>query len=190
MDRIRTFVAVEISPAVRGRAGDLVNRLRASGVKASWTRPENMHLTLQFLGDTDETLLPDVCRRVQEAAAGFSPFTLTFGRAGAFPSARRPRTLWLGVTEGLEPIRDLQAAIEKSLRKLGFRGEHRQYQPHLTLGRVREGGPPAALAELIAANSDFDAGACEIDEVLVFSSQLEPAGPIYGVLGRAPLRGA
>src|SRR5687768_9630793 len=97
MARIRTFIAVETSPAVRRRAVDLQNKLRESHAKASWTDPEKMHVTLQFLGDVEDTLIPDVCKRVATAAALFEPFFIEFSKAGAFPAADRPRTLWIGV---------------------------------------------------------------------------------------------
>jgi 2'-5' RNA ligase len=190
MGQIRTFIAVDVSAEVRARANDLANRLRVSDVKANWTKPENMHLTLKFLGDTDETLIPDVCRRVAQAAKPFTPFRLVFGEAGAFPKIDRPRTVWLGVTEGDEPIVELQSAIEDTLADLRFPREHRRFKPHLTIGRVRGGGPKQEeLGRLIAGNAEFDAHSCQVSELLIFASYLEPAGPTYQILGRAPLEG-
>ena len=190
MTRIRTFIAVETSPAVRRRAVDLQDKLRASEVKASWTHPENMHLTLQFLGDVDETLVPEVCRRVESAAAPFAPFQIEFSQVGAFPALERPRTVWIGVDQGSQQLVDLQFAVQESLVEMRFPRERRTYKPHLTMGRVREGGArQTRLAELIAHYRDFKAGSCDVNEVLIFASYLERTGPTYQIMGRAPLDG-
>jgi len=190
MTRLRTFIAVEASPDVQGRASALIQRLRTSQAKVSWTKPENMHLTLKFLGDTDESLIPDICRRISQAADRFTPFRVAFAHAGAFPSIQRPRTLWLGVAEGAEQMIALQAEVESALRELRFPREHRRFNPHLTLGRVRGGGAEQQeLAQLLTAQADFVGGTCEVDELVYFASYLEPAGPTYQVLSRAPLAG-
>lgn len=190
MGRLRTFIAVEVSAEVRGRGEILVNRLRKTGINATWTKPENMHLTLKFLGDTDETLIPEVCRRVATAATPHAPIQLTFSSAGAFPSVDRPRAAWLGVGQGAEPLINLHASIEESLLDMRIPRERRRFKPHLTVGRIREGGSKAEeLTKLLEKNADFDGKSCNIDEVLVFASYLEKSGPTYQVLARAPLEG-
>lgn len=190
MSRIRTFIAVEVSAEVRGRADLLVNRLSRTGIKATWVKPENMHLTLKFLGDTDETLIPDVCRRVAEATKTYPAFQANFAGAGAFPSIDRPRAVWLGVTDGAQQLVDVQGSIEESLLDLRIPRERRRFKPHLTIGRIREGGTRAAeLSQLLEKNKDFDAKSCEVSEVCVFASYLERSGPTYQVLARAPLAG-
>jgi 2'-5' RNA ligase len=189
MSDIRAFVAVELSSAVIDRARSLIERLRPSGADVKWVEPQNMHLTLQFLGDVPEAQTAEVCRAVNEAAKGFQPFEVSLAGAGCFPDARRPRTLWIGVQDGLEPLTRLQAAIEAVLGELGFPGEDRQFHPHLTIGRVRQGGGPAVreLGQLVRQHADFDAARATIDHVTVFSSVLGKAGPTYQALGRAPL---
>jgi len=190
MARIRTFIAVETSPAVRRRAVDLQNKLRESEVKASWTDPENMHVTMQFLGDVEDTLIPEVCKRVATAAAPFEPFHVEFSRAGAFPGAERPRTVWIGVDQGSQELVDLQFAIQESLVEMRFPRERRTYRPHLTIARVRGGGSrQTRLADLIAHYRDFKAGSCDVSEVLILASYLERSGPTYQIMGRAPLDG-
>jgi 2'-5' RNA ligase len=89
-----------------------MERLRASGVKATWTKLHNIHLTMKFLGDTPETLLPDVCRAVIKGAAKVEPFELRFVGAGAFPTMQRPQTLWIGVKEGLAEITELRRLLQ------------------------------------------------------------------------------
>ena len=111
MSRIRTFVAVEVSSETRARAALLIERLQASQAQASWTRPENIHLSLKFLGDVEDRDIPDVCRAVARAVDQTGPMSLDIRGLGAFPGMERPRTVWLGVGEG--PGRDWIVALQK-----------------------------------------------------------------------------
>ncbi len=188
---VRTFVAVEISAAIREKAGQLIDKLRASPADVKWVDTNNMHLTLKFLGDVPAREIVDVCRAVEQGAAEVGPFELEIRGAGAFPNVRRPRTLWLGVATGEAEMVTLHDRIEKPLKKLGYRPEHRRFHPHLTIGRVRRGGGSAVadLGELIAGQAEFHAGQLRVREVVVFSSQLDRTGPTYEALGRAKLGG-
>jgi 2'-5' RNA ligase len=191
MTLLRTFTAVEITPEIRSTALRLIERLRVAPVKVTWTKADNLHYTLKFLGDVRAEQTADICRAAQEAVGPFSPFEIVAAGAGAFPSAVHPRTLWLGISEGAEPMELLFQAVERLLEPLGFPREHRRFTAHLTLGRVR-GGSPAGfneMAELLRKHADFDAGAMTVDSVTVFSSTLGREGPMYEVLSRAEMRG-
>src|SRR5208337_1067287 len=188
-DTVRTFVAVETSPAVRQRVAELVGIFAATGAKVSWVQPHNLHLTLKFLDEVRLNSIPQLSEVVQEAVAAFDPFELEICRAGAFPSAGRARTLWLGTGHGSEPLGKLHAALEGALKPIGFPKEHRRFAAHLTIGRVR--GPSPGLSELcplIQQHVDFSAGQFHVSELVVFSSHLTPQGPIYESLSRATLR--
>jgi 2'-5' RNA ligase len=191
MSTLRTFVAVEISPEVRNSALRLIERLRAAPAKVTWTKAANLHYTLKFLGDVPAEQTAAVCKAVQEAVTPFSPFEAVAAGAGAFPTAGRPRTLWLGMHEGTEALEMVFKAIERTLQPLGFPLEHRRFAPHLTLGRVREGGSSGLveLAELVKKHADFDAGLVPIGEVVVFASTLGRDGPSYQALSRAEFKG-
>jgi len=191
MSAHRTFVAVELSDEVRRRALDLVERLRPEAASVRWVAAENLHWTLNFLGQVDDTIIPEVCRCVGEAALKTSRFTLTACGAGAFPAATRPRTLWLGAGDGAEQMVALQSAVESQLESLGFRRENRRFHPHVTLGRLTGRGHASStqLPEQLAQLADFDAGTMEVGEVTVFSSQLLPGGPAYQPLCRVELAG-
>jgi 2'-5' RNA ligase len=189
-DTIRTFVAVEIDAAVRQRAGELIEQLRGSGADVKWVEVENLHLTLKFLGEVRSREIPQVCEAVERAAAGAERFELELSGAGAFPNVRRPRTVWLGAGKGSEEMVLLHKEVEAALGKLGFRPEQRRFQPHLTIGRVRRGGPAVAeLGQLIEQRADFFAGRADVQQVVVFSSQLDRSGPTYEALSRARLGG-
>lgn len=187
----RTFVAVPINHAIRGKAGELIGLLRAVPADVKWVEPKNMHLTLKFLGEVPLNEVPRVCDCVSRGAAEVEPFELEMVGGGAFPNLRRPRTVWLGVGRGEDAMRSLARAVERRLTKLGFRRENRRFSAHLTLGRVRRSGPELAeLGHAIGETSGFAAGMLSVDEVRVYSSQLSSDGPTYQVLGRSKIGGS
>ena len=187
-DTLRTFVAVETSDPVHRRAVELIRAVDVAEADVKWVQPQNMHLTLKFLDEVPLVEIPRVSEMVAQAAAGSEPFELEIRGAGAFPSAGRPRTVWLGAVDGAEPLRTLQKMLEKSLAKLGFRKEPRRFEPHLTIGRVRGGGPGVVeLGRRLKEHADFAAGRFMVTELVVFSSQLTPSGPIYEALSRTRL---
>jgi 2'-5' RNA ligase len=190
MPRVRTFIAVEMSPRVITRAGDLIDKLRVAAAEINWVRPQQMHLTLKFLGDVPDTETPDICRVVAEVAAGFEPFEITCRGAGVFPNLREPRTLWIGIEDGADELKRLQAEIDDALKaKLGYAKEQRGFHPHLTIGRVKRELPGAhgQLAELVEKNAHFDADLAIIDEVVTFASFLGRGGPKHEPLDHAEL---
>ena len=187
---LRTFVAVEINAANRARAGELIQLLRAAPAEVKWVDVENLHLTLKFLGEVSAREIGRVCGAVERGAAAVEPFEFELRGAGAFPNAGRPRTLWLGAGKGEQEMVALHDRVEAALVTLGFRKEHRRFRPHLTIGRVRRGGPGVAeLGLLVEQLADFDAGRLSVRQATVFSSQLTPHGPIHEALGRAKLGG-
>jgi 2'-5' RNA ligase len=187
---IRTFIAVAASPEIRHKAIQLISRLRLSEGSSGdikWVAAENLHWTLQFLGNLDEREIPTVCDAVATAASEVEPFELEAHGAGAFPSAARPRTLWIGARQGERAMSVLHSAIDRRLKKRGYRGEERRFVPHITIGRAAHKGKLHSLAEELANLADYDAGTMLVDEVTVYSSHLAPGGPTYDVLARAPL---
>ena len=192
MARLRTFIALELSGGVKSRARQLIDRLRVTDSTINWVQPENMHLTLKFLGDVPEIETPDVCRSVAKAVAEIEPFEILFRGAGAFPTLDNPRSLWVGVETGSDYLMELQSAIENRLfQDLGFAKEHRRFQPHLTIGRVKhvDNSGPQRLSELLAQYADFDCDLSVVDEVVTFASFLGREGPTYNALDHAPLGG-
>ena len=187
---LRTFVAVEITQAIRKRAGELIAALAGTSADVKWVEPHNLHLTLKFLGEVHQNEIAQVCQAVARGAAGVEPFELEARGAGAFPNAGRPRTVWLGAGEGAEPMVVLHARVEAALAKLGYREEHRRFQPHLTIGRVRGAGAGIAeLGQLLQQQADFAAGRMTVGKVTLFASTLTADGPVYDVLGTGPLGG-
>jgi 2'-5' RNA ligase len=186
----RTFVAVEISGPIRARARELIAALAGTTADVKWVEPHNLHLTLKFLGEVHEREIAEVCEAAERGAGEVEPFDLEVRGAGAFPTAARPRTVWLGAGAGAEPMIVLHDRVEAALAELGYRQEHRRFQTHLTIGRVRGGGPGIEeLGKLLVEHADFAAGRMTVQKATVFCSTLTAAGPIYEVLGTAPLGG-
>jgi 2'-5' RNA ligase len=190
MRPIRTFIAVETPPNVVGRVKQLTKALQPAGADVSWVAAENLHWTIKFLGDVRQLDLIDICRALHAVGEETPPFKLDVRGAGAFPNLARPRTLWLGAGQLAPGIIRLADAVETHMTEIGFRRESRHFEPHLTIGRVRAGGPSLdALGELLAGLADFEGGEMEVDEVVLFSSDLQPQGPIYEALERVELTG-
>ena len=187
---VRTFFAVEPSPEVRAAAAGLADRLRRGrgAAEVRWVPPENLHVTLRFLGETEESGVAPLIAALDGVTAGTPPCRLSLGSLGAFPDVRRPRVIWLGLKgTGTAALRSLQRRIEERVTELGWEREGRPFSPHLTLGRVRPGGaaPPggdwarAAVPEL----------AFRVEEAVLMRSDLRPDGARYSVIHRAPLGG-
>ena len=190
MGRTRTFIAVEIDDEVRDRAVALQTDLAKTGAEVKWVEPDSMHVTLLFLGEVDDRELHSVCRAVTGVAAKVPAFALAVASVGAFPTPRRPKVLWAGVTEGAEELRVLHGKLEERMLDLGcYRTEERGYTPHLTLGRVKGAADGEALAPELPKRMAWSGGRTAVTEVTVFSSELERDGPVYTVLARGPLRG-
>lgn len=188
--KIRSFLAVEISPNVRARGAQVINALNVTDAKITWVQPQNLHLTLVFLGDIQMEEVPDLCQAMTRAVAHLPPFDLEVRGVGAFPTLARPRSIWLGVGRGSEDMIKLHASLEKELSELGYRPEGRRFRPHLTLGRVRQAPrDPSELVRLLEERKDYLADVMSVADITLFSSELTKEGPVYDVLGEAELAG-
>lgn len=189
MSLTRTFVAVPADDSLRRAADAVIDRLRPHAPRARWVDAEQLHLTLMFLGDLTDAEVADACSRAEWTARANQPFTLRIGGVGAFPDPTKPRAIWLGVQEGVEPLTRLQADIDDALGDLAPRGENRRFTPHWTLARLnrRDAGPGGRLIEAIAALADHPTGRLGVDCVEVIASELTRDGPEHHVMATCPL---
>jgi 2'-5' RNA ligase len=186
---VRTFIAVHIPDSVRRDIGAMVNRLRsAGGADVKWVRPENLHLTLKFLGDVEEGRIPAVGTGVETAVSSMPAFNLALGGTGAFPNARRPSVLWIGVPLGAEPMAALAGHVESALDRLGFEREKRPFSAHLTIGRVRPPGNAGSTVERMA-ETGFKSDPFTVDTIHLMKSELQRSGAEYTVLRTIKLQG-
>ena len=133
---MRTFVAIFPPLEVREKLLRAAGRLRIEG-EVRWAKPENVHLTLKFLGEVPEESLDNIGGALRKVAERHEDFEIETDGFGAFPSARKARVLWAGVGEGAARLRDLAGDVENALELPGFEKEGRPYAPHITLGRAR-----------------------------------------------------
>jgi 2'-5' RNA ligase len=171
---VRAFVAIFPPLEVRKTAlSGALEAVRRSGDKVRWARPEKVHLTLKFLGDTQEEVLNDLCAALEETCRHHAPFDVGLTGLGAFPSARRARILWASVGAGSERLCSLATDVDAAFAPLGFEREGRPYVPHLTLGRVR-GRPASFDLSRASLNLDFRARRAKLVE-----STLTEEGAVY-----------
>jgi RNA 2',3'-cyclic 3'-phosphodiesterase len=179
MENIRSFIAIEISAAVRQELKELLADFLKAGADVKWVRPEGIHLTLKFLGSVGGDLLEKIVLAVRPVIEDWKPFQLKAKGIGCFPGIRNPRVVWIGLGQEGEAVTRLQREIESKTFELGFAPEGRPFQPHLTLGRVRSSKGKNPLIQMIERKSDLDLGSFLVDRVILFRSDLRPAGAVY-----------
>ncbi|MEE9173397.1 MAG: RNA 2',3'-cyclic phosphodiesterase [Thermoplasmata archaeon] len=181
---MRAFIAVDIR-ATRAMVR-LLDALRGTRARVRIASPENLHITLKFLGETDDGLVPFIRDALAGAVEGEVPFTLTLHGSGAFPNARNPRVLWIGV-EGGDPLVRIAKRLERALQELEFERERRRFTPHLTVGRVKSRKDVGELTELLAAHRDETYGTQRVETLQLKRSELRPTGAVYHDVLRVPL---
>ena len=176
---MRLFVGIPLPPPAQAEVAAILRRLRAREWPVRWVRDKGLHLTIKFFGETTTDRVDAIVEMLNFATEGLHPLTLVLSAGGAAPSVRQPRVIYLGIDS--EPALELlQDRVERGAERLGFPPEGRPFRPHLTLGRVREGHrmPEGWQADLeaIPASEAFMA-----DRVVLFESELTPAGPTYAI---------
>jgi 2'-5' RNA ligase len=165
-----------------------VERLRPLARDVAWVAPDNLHLTLKFLGGVEAARLDLVATALSAAVAGSTAFDLVIRGLGAFPSPTRPRVLWAGVDEGGAAAGSLARGVDDALAELGFERETSAFSPHVTLGRVRVPRRAPRLADALAAGGHF--GRQPVASVALMRSDLSPRGARYSELATVPLGAA
>jgi 2'-5' RNA ligase len=182
---MRLFLALELPPTVRDEIRRAQSELKGSHTGWRWVRPENVHLTLRFLGEVDRSEADRHLPRWREVAQRCSGGTFRVEGAGVFPPRGRPRVLWTGILDP-DPARfldDLAATLESAARDLGFPAESRPFRAHLTIGRSGRGG----RATVPGPQDIGPLGEVAVEEVVLFRSELRREGAVYTVLDRFPL---
>lgn len=185
---MRAFLAVEMDDVARDALTGLLTRLRASTAKVSWVKPENVHLTLRFLGDVDEGQVNRLGERLALAYRDVEPFRLMVRGVGVFPNLRRPRVVWAGVLAGDGVLEAVQRASEDAARWIGLPPEEKRFSPHVTLGRVRDDRRCGDLRDCVEAEQGFGAGDIVVKRVALFRSTLSSQGSNYTLLREFPFQ--
>ena len=182
METIRAFIAVKIPEEVKQKFGEIQRKLEASAADVRWVKPGNAHITLQFLGDTPLDKVEEIKSALTRIAASHRDFDVSVGGLGVFPNERRPRVVWIGVSQGADSLASLQASVSGEMKRLGFQTEKRGYSPHITLGRVKSPKNVETLMRLLNAEREFQAGTFHATDIHLIRSVLSSEGPTYTTL--------
>ena len=186
---MRTFIAIELPQKIIGTLSALQNQLKNTQADVKWVAPENIHLTLKFLGEVDEKKIEKIIQALEETAKDSQPFSIRLCALGAFPKINFPRVIWVGIDAGDEKTKNIAFVLEEKLQKLGIPKEKRPFSSHITIGRVRSGINREKLVKeldilqgkgLLQENLEFLA-----TKITLFKSTLTPKGPIYEILKEA-----
>lgn len=190
MSLLRIFIAIEIPSHIQQAIYQSTANLRDQlGTLIRWVSPENIHLTLKFLGDTSPTNLDSLTRALRAEADSHPPFDIHICGLGSFPSLRRVRVVYIG-TQAEAGLEALQSGIESACARLGYESESRGFSPHLTIGRVRQDVPASEgqkIRHALTATKIDSLGTTRVDSVQLYKSDLKPAGAVYTKLFSAPL---
>lgn len=185
----RIFAAIDVSDSARAAVSDYIEFLRGEFPQArvGWAKAEKLHLTVKFLGETDDGQLERFTGAVENAAKKFQPFALKIGGAGVFPSAQNARVLWLGVSDENNNLQKLSASLETECERRGFPKENRKFKAHLTVARLRQ-NTDLRLIEKHLSDALQIAEPFPVWEIVIYESELLPHGSRYSALLRCKLR--
>ena len=181
----RVFIAIELPGIIRQKLKAHIDGLRCTlpDVRASWSREDNLHLTLKFLGDIPVAKVEALAQAAQRAASKVEPFEIFVGGCGAFPSRGQPRVLWIGIDDPSGRLTEVHQALEDECAIAGFPREERPFHPHLTIARIRK---PHDARQLAAVHRDtgFEPETVHALELVVIRSELVSEGSRHTVISR------
>ncbi len=178
-ETVRTFIAAEIPAAGARFLRGVQENLKSRRIDLRWVKPDNIHLTLKFLGDVPLSGIEEIQQAAAAAAEGVAAVAVSAKGLGVFPNMQKPRVLWAGLNGRTHALSQMQQRLEKSLAAQGFKQERRPFKAHLTLGRIRGKTDPKKLADAVRASGDLTSSPFLIDTVTLFKSDLRPGGAVY-----------
>jgi len=176
---VRLFLAIRIEESIVRALGEGIDRLRETRAAVRWVRPEGIHLTVRFLGETGSDRIGPLAEEMSKVCAKLQSFPISIAGMGSYPSLKRPRVIWAGVEEPSGILERLWASTENTVTRLGWEEEKRGFSPHITLGRVKGPINLARLTEVLQAMDGKSWGRQEVPELVLFSSHLESGGARY-----------
>ena len=192
MAALSLFLAIDIPPHARETVVSIQNRFKTLDLNASWVRPENIHLTLKFLGDTPSERVTGIRICVSEAVKSYPVFKVALGGAIVFPNLKKPRFLWIDLKDPYNHLTILQEKIDAKMGQLGFPREKKKFNPHLTLARIKH-KKGVNKNKFVNLKQEVDSVPLiktepfQVDSVKLIHSELTPKGSIYKILGEFSL---
>jgi len=191
MKTLRTFIAVdfpiEIKEKIESITAYFKTQLPAKAIK--WVDPNNMHLTLKFMGETPADQLEPIKNAMQKVATAYPVFSIEVINLGMYPNHKKPRVVWLGIS-GEENLISLHKQLDRALQEVGIQPERRPLSPHLTIARVRRNSSKESVKDIGQTLSQFKVstlGIVRVNEIVYYQSELKPQGPNYTILQSSPL---
>ncbi|HOW34842.1 MAG TPA: RNA 2',3'-cyclic phosphodiesterase [Candidatus Omnitrophota bacterium] len=182
---LRLFIAIELDPSVREAIGIIQDHLRKSGADVKWVKPDDIHLTLKFLGDTPTDIVDKIANAMQESVQSVKKFLIEITGLGAFPKISSPRIIWVGIENGRKEVKQIAASLEEKLETLGIKKEEREFSAHITVGRTRSPQNIFALSKILKEFKSTAPITQEVSHITLIKSTLTAQGPVYEVLRRA-----
>jgi 2'-5' RNA ligase len=187
---MRTFIAISLPAHIKERLASLQNQLKATGADIKWVEPQNIHLTLKFLGEIDDEKLEKTSSILENVAKDKNSFQIRIYSLGAFPKIISPRVIWVGIDKGDRQTQEIAKALEEKIVKIGIPKEDRAFSSHITIGRTRSGlNREGLVKEMNYLADSFGKENLEfsVNKISLFKSTLTPKGPLYEVLKEAIL---
>ncbi len=182
---IRAFLSVDIEDhGLLSQISEIQNRVDTSSAKMKLVEIENIHFTLRFLGDTSVSTIDEIESSLNQI--NFEPFNIEVVGVGAFPNNRRPRVIWIGVTQNADSIVKLKREIDSRLKTFGYQPEGKKFTPHATIARVRYIKDAERLARNLGELGGVQIGTMTVSKFNMKKSVLTPSGPIYETLWHVP----
>jgi 2'-5' RNA ligase len=188
---MRTFIAISLPPEIQNSLAKLQQQLKTSGADIKWVEPQNIHLTLKFLGERDDKKIEKVMLILEDAAKGKKQFKLRLSTIGAFPRISSPRVIWVGASEGDIETKAIAQELEEKIAKIGIPKEERAFSCHITIGRARSAKNIGNLIKELSGLADkFGQETTEftVNKITLYKSTLTSKSPIYEVLKEASLK--
>ncbi len=186
-ETIRTFIAIELNDQIKQIIRRFQDHLKPLGCDISWVKPENAHLTLKFLGDVKVKLIPSVTEALEGLSRDLRSFEMTLTQPGVFPDFRHPRVVWIGLDNPGGKLGQLAEAVETALGNIGFKKERRDFQTHITVGRVRTLKNVTQLCEGLRQFAVPSGSRQSVSRIVLFKSTLTSQGSIYEPLSQIEL---
>lgn len=184
---IRSFISINLDEILKKEIDNLLMDFKKYNFDVKWVPAKNLHITLKFLGHIPEKTIEKVKERLYNIVSSFKPFRLRFNGIGFFPDRKRPRVIWIDISDS-DVLKILQETIEEKLKEIGFAKEERGFSPHLTIGRIRSLRDRERLIELIETIKDREFGIIDVDRVFLMKSDLRPGGAQYSVIAEFPFK--
>lgn len=188
---MRTFIAIALPKEIRDRLAKLQESLKAAGADVKWVAADNIHLTLKFLGETNEKKLDRLGAIIEDVAKNKKPYVIQIASLGAFPGINSPRVIWVGAAKGDMETKAMACELEEKIARIGIPKEKREFSSHITIGRTRSSlNIEKLIGELETLADNFGRESLEfpVKKITLYKSTLASSGPTYEALKEANLQ--